>query len=441
MPVIEQIKAREVLDSRGLPTLEVELVSQQKRGRAIVPAGASTGSFEALELRDGGKRLGGKGVRQAISNILERIAPELQGRDIRSQKVLDDWLRELDGTENKQKLGANAILGVSLAFARLEAALSGKALHEQLAQVYKEVAYDQGETKPMFSGLSRQKMPLPFLNVINGGMHAANNLDIQEFMIVPLGWTSFAERLFAACEVYQALKSRLKQKGLGTALGDEGGFVPDLPTEDEALDLLVESVEQAGFAPGKNFFLALDIAASSFDLRDGLYWLPKRQRRIEGKTLIEMYEKWLRTYPIISIEDPLHEEDWNGWQELTKALGESVQIVGDDLFVTNPERLKHGIEKRCANAVLIKVNQIGTLTETLEVMALASQHGYHTMVSHRSGETEDPFIAHLAVGTGCGQIKSGAPARGERTAKYNELLRIEETLCEAQVSRAPSRTT
>lgn len=396
--------AREILDSRGNPTLEVELeLEGGSCGRAAVPSGASTGSKEALELRDGDRRYNGKGVLKAVRAVAEQIASALVGRDFASQEELDRALIELDGTSNKSRLGANAILGVSLAYARAMAA----ALHKPLFQYVGDHAL----------------LPTPLVNVINGGVHADNTLDIQEFMLVPVGFESFAEALRATVETFHALKKILKSRGLNTAVGDEGGFAPQLHKNEEALQLLVEAISTAGYQPGRDLALALDAAASTF--------YSKGRYRLEGcslsaSDLVDLYEEWLERYPIVSIEDGLAEDDWAGWQELTRRLGGRVQLVGDDIFVTNPLLVSEGIREGIANAVLIKPNQIGTLTETLRTLHLARQAGYKTVISHRSGETEDTFIADLAVGTGAGQIKAGSVSRGERTAKYNQLLRLEE---------------
>lgn len=401
---IRALHAREILDSRGNPTLEVELeLEGGSCGRAAVPSGASTGSKEALELRDGDHRYTGKGVLKAVRAVTNQIASALVGREFSSQEELDRALIELDGTSNKSRLGANAILGVSLAYARAVAA----ALHKPLFQYIGDYAL----------------LPIPLVNVINGGVHADNPLDIQEFMLVPVGFESFAEALRATVETFHALKKILKGRGLGTTVGDEGGFAPQLHKNEEALQLLVEAISTAGYQPGRDLALALDAAASTFYSR-GRY-------RLEGCSLsatelIDLYEEWLHKYPIVSIEDGLAEDDWAGWQELTRRLGGRVQLVGDDIFVTNPLLVHEGIRQGIANAVLIKPNQIGTLTETLRTLHMARQAGYKTVISHRSGETEDTFIADLAVGTGAGQIKAGSVSRGERTAKYNQLLRLEE---------------
>jgi enolase 1/2/3 len=412
---IEEIVAREILDSRGNPTLEVDCVLDGGvGGRAAVPSGASTGSREALELRDGGKRYGGKGVQKAVANVHEEIAPRLRGLDARDQSRIDRALIELDGTPDKSRLGANAILGASLAVARAAAEASGLPLY----------AYVGGPAATV--------LPVPLLNVLNGGAHADNSVDIQEFMLVPLGFDRFAEALRAGAEVYHTLKGVLKKDGLVTAVGDEGGFAPNLASNREALDLLVEAIQKAGYAPGKQIALALDVAASELVEKKGKgvrYALAGEGRAgLASADLIALYREWVDAYPLVSIEDGLAENDWEGWKELTAELGARVQLVGDDLFVTNPEILAKGIAAGLANALLVKVNQIGTLTETLEAVETAKTHAYANVLSHRSGETEDTTIADLAVATRCGQIKTGAPCRSDRVAKYNRLLRIEEEL-------------
>jgi enolase len=408
---IEAIGAREILDSRGNPTVEVEVaLDDGTLARAAVPSGASTGAFEAVELRDGDARYAGKGVTKAVDAVLDVIAPELIGYEASEQRLVDAALISLDGTADKGRLGANAILGVSLAVAR--------------------AAADSAEL-PLFryvGGPNAHLLPVPMMNIVNGGAHADSNVDVQEFMIAPIGAPTFAEALRQGAEVYHSLKSVLKAKGLSTGLGDEGGFAPNLDSNRAALDLIAEAITQAGLVLGTDVALALDVAATEF-YRDGGY-------RFEGavKTaddLIAYYASLIADYPIVSIEDPLSEEDWAGWISLTEQLDHAVQIVGDDLFVTNPVRLGRGIAEGAANALLVKVNQIGTLTETLDAVELAHRHGYRCMMSHRSGETEDTTIADLAVATNCGQIKTGAPARSERVAKYNQLLRIEEELDDA----------
>ena len=412
---IEEIVAREILDSRGNPTLEVDCVLDGGvGGRAAVPSGASTGSREALELRDGGKRYLGKGVRKAVGNVLEEIAPRLRGLDARDQARIDRALIELDGTPDKSRLGANAMLGVSLAVARAAAEASGLPLY----------AYVGGPAATV--------LPVPLLNVLNGGAHADNTLDVQEFMLVPIGFDRFSEALRAGTEVYHTLKKVLKDEKLGTGVGDEGGFAPNLKSNRQALELLVRAIEKAGYAPGKQIALALDVAASEFAEKKGKktrYNLADEGRTgLSSSDLIALYREWLDAFPLVSIEDGLAEDDWDGWKELTTELGSRVQLVGDDLFVTNPAILARGIEAGIANALLVKVNQIGTLTETLEAVETAKTHAYSNVMSHRSGETEDTIIADLAVATRCGQIKTGAPCRSDRVAKYNRLLRIEEEL-------------
>lgn len=401
---IRALRAREILDSRGNPTIEVELeLDDGSCGRAAVPSGASTGTKEALELRDGDRRYGGKGVLGAVRNVSEKIAQALVGREFSSQEELDRLLIELDGTPNKSRLGANAILGVSVAYARAAA---------------------QSLKKPLFQYIgTRNLLPTPLVNVLNGGLHADNDLDIQEFMLVPVGFDSFREALRATVETFHALKKILKGRGLSTNVGDEGGFAPHLQKNEEALRLLVEAISAAGYQPGRDLALALDPAASAF-YADGRYHIDGKS--LSASELISLYEEWLKKYPIVSIEDGLAEDDWVGWRELTKRLGRRVQLVGDDIFVTNPALIQKGIREGVANAVLIKLNQIGTLTETLRAIETAHRGGYRTVISHRSGETEDTFIADLAVGTGAGQIKTGSVSRGERTAKYNQLLRLEE---------------
>lgn len=401
---IRTVHAREILDSRGNPTLEVEVeLEDGSCGRAAVPSGASTGSKEAVELRDGDRRYNGKGVLKAVRIVTEKIASALLGREFSSQEELDRLLIELDGTPNKSRLGANAILGVSLAYARAVAAALKKPLFQYIGD--------------------KALLPRPLVNVLNGGVHADNNLEIQEFMLVPVGFETFSEALRATVETFHALKKILKSRGLSTAVGDEGGFAPQLQKNEEALQLLVEAISAAGYQPGRDLAVALDPAASTF-YSQGRYRVENLS--LSSSELIDLYEEWLSTYPIVSIEDGLAEDDWVGWQELTKRLGRRVQLVGDDVFVTNPMLVSEGIREGIANAVLIKPNQIGTLTETLRTLEVARQAGYKTIISHRSGETEDTFIADLAVGTGAGQIKAGSVSRGERTAKYNQLLRLEE---------------
>ena len=412
MATIEAIVAREILDSRGNPTVEVEVgLDDGTTARAAVPSGASTGAFEAVELRDGdAQRYLGKGVEKAVANVGDRLTEELVGYDATDQRIIDQKMRDLDGTPNKSSIGANAILGVSLAVAKAAAESAGLSLFRYLG------------------GPNAHVLPVPMMNILNGGAHADSNVDIQEFMIAPIGAPTFREALRAGAEVYHALKSVLKKKGLSTGLGDEGGFAPNLPANAAALDLIAEAVQAAGYTLGTDIVLALDVAATEL-YKDGAYTFEGATKSADE--MIAYYSGLVDAYPIVSIEDPLAEEDWAGWKAMTAALGERIQIVGDDLFVTNPERIARGIAEKAANAVLVKVNQIGTLTETLDAVDLAHRAGYRCMMSHRSGETEDTTIADLAVATGCGQIKTGAPARSERVAKYNQLLRIEEELDDA----------
>ncbi len=414
MALIENVHAREILDSRGNPTLEVEILLEDgASARAAVPSGASTGAFEAVELRDGDKgRYGGKGVEKAVDNVNDIIAPEIIGFDAADQRGLDQLMIELDGTPNKGKLGANAILGVSLAAAQASAESAGLDLFQYVG------------------GPNAHVLPVPMMNILNGGSHADSNVDIQEFMIAPIGAPTFREALRMGAEVYHTLKAVVKDRGLSTGLGDEGGFAPNLDSNAEALDLIVSAIEKAGFKPGEDVALALDVASSEF-FKDGLYQFEGEGRSTEY--MVEYYEKLISNYPLVSIEDPLDEDEWDAWKALTAEIGGRVQLVGDDLFVTNPARLKKGIELGAANALLVKVNQIGSLTETLDAVEEAHRNGYRSMTSHRSGETEDTTIADLAVATNSGQIKTGAPARSERVAKYNQLLRIEEQLGEAAV--------
>lgn len=416
MSIIEEVWAREILDSRGNPTVEVEVVLEDGVvGRAAVPSGASTGTHEAVELRDGDKgRFGGKGVLKAVEHVNNEIAAEIVGLNALEQREIDRTLIELDGTENKSHLGANAILGVSLAVARAAAEWVGLPLYRYIG------------------GVGANLLPVPLMNVLNGGRHADNNLDLQEFMIVPVGAPTFADALRMGAEVYHSLRRILHERGLSTAVGDEGGFAPYLEANEEALKLLVAAIESAGYKPGEDVALALDPAANEF-FRDGSYYLEGEGRRLTAAEMTEYYADLIGRYPIISLEDGLAEEDWEGWEDLTRRLGKTVQLVGDDIFVTNPQRLSRGISFGVANSILIKLNQIGTLTETLDTIALARRAGYSTVISHRSGETEDTFIADLAVATGAGQIKTGAPCRTERVAKYNQLLRIEEQLGDAAV--------
>jgi enolase len=404
---IERIHARQVLDSRGNPTVEAEVTTPDGFGRAIVPSGASTGALEAVELRDGGDSYGGKGVSTAVDHVNNEIAGAITGWDVTRQEQIDQVMLDLDGTTNKGGLGANAILAVSMAVARAAAASVGLPLYRYLG------------------GPSARVLPIPCLNVVNGGVHAANSVDIQEFMLVPAGFPSFREALRAGVESYHALKSVLSKRGLATNVGDEGGFAPDLPSNEAAVELLIEGIEAAGYEPGEEISLALDVAATEI-YQDGGYDF--EGRRLEAGDMIDFLERLVSGYPLVSIEDGLAEDDWEGWAELTRRLGDTTQLVGDDLFVTNSEILGRGIDEGVANSILIKVNQIGTVSETMHTMELAERAGYTQMVSHRSGETEDTFIAHLAVATNAGQMKTGAPARGERTAKYNQLLRIEERL-------------
>jgi enolase len=410
MSRIEAIHARQILDSRGNPTVEVDVaLDSGARGRAAVPSGASTGEFEAVELRDGGERWGGKGVGRAVANVNGEIAQALAGREPGDQAALDAALIELDGTRDKGRLGANAILGVSLAAARAAAADRGLPLWRYLG------------------GEQASLLPVPMMNVLNGGAHADNSVDFQEFMIVPLGASSFSDCLRVGAEVFHALKGVLHERGLATAVGDEGGFAPDLGSNEEALQMLLVGIEAAGYSPGSDVAIALDPATSElFD--DGSYVLEHEGRTLSPTELAGYWEDISGRYPVVSIEDGMDEEDWDGWRTLTERIGARVQLVGDDLFVTNSERLRRGIEAQVANSILIKVNQIGTLTETLQAVALAREAGYSAVMSHRSGETEDTTIADLAVATGCGQIKTGAPSRSDRVAKYNQLLRIEEEL-------------
>jgi enolase len=410
MSQIERIHARQILDSRGNPTVEVEVgLRSGAHGRAAVPSGASTGEFEATELRDGGERWQGKGVTRAVANVNGEIAGAVTKMDASEQATLDRALIDLDGTPNKSRLGANAILGVSLAAAHAQAAEEGVALWRYLG------------------GSSARVLPVPMMNVLNGGAHADNKVDFQEFMVVPCGAETFSQCLRIGAEVFHALKRTLHERGLATAVGDEGGFAPDLSSNEEALEMLIAGIEAAGYRPGEDVAIALDPAASEI-YRGGAYVLEHEDRSLSAGELTDYWAELAGRYPIVSIEDGMDEEDWDGWSKLTERLGAGVQLVGDDLFVTNTERLRRGIEAGVANSILIKVNQIGTLTETLEAIAMAREAGYTAVMSHRSGETEDVTIADLAVATGCGQIKTGAPSRSDRVAKYNQLLRIEEQL-------------
>jgi len=408
---IQRVHAREVLDSRGQPTVEVEVwLNNGVVGRATIPSGASTGEHEAVELRDGGKRFLGKGVARAVENVNRKLAPRLRGKDARDQAGIDRIMIDMDGTPDKGKIGANAILGVSLATAHAQARTERVSLYRYLG------------------GPAAKTLPVPMLNVMNGGAHADNNVDVQEFMIVPYGLKSFAEALRAAAEIFQTLKKVLHDRSYSTSVGDEGGFAPRLKSNAEAIELLLEAIAQAGYKAGTQVALALDVASSGL-FEDGKYVFKKSDGRARDREeMVRLYEDWVKQYPIVSIEDGFAEDDWEGWRMMTEALDKKIQIVGDDIFVTNKERLKRGIDSGVANSILVKVNQIGSLTETLETMALAKQSGYTTVISHRSGETEDVTIADLAVATNAGQIKTGAPCRGERTAKYNQLLRIEEEL-------------
>ncbi|OIR42928.1 phosphopyruvate hydratase [Corynebacterium sp. NML120713] len=413
MADIMHVFAREILDSRGNPTVEAEVfLDDGAHGIAGVPSGASTGAHEAHELRDGGDRYGGKGVQKAVKNVNEEIADALAGIEADDQRLLDQAMIELDGTDNKSRLGANAILGVSIAAAKAAAESAGLPLYRYIG------------------GPNAHILPVPMMNIVNGGEHADSGVDVQEFMIAPLSAESFAEALRMGAEVYHSLKSVINAKGLSTGLGDEGGFAPSVDSTRAALDLIVEAIEKAGFKPGEDVALALDVASSEF-FEDGVYKFEGGEHSAEE--MAKVYEELIAEYPIVSIEDPLQEDDWEGYANLTKTIGDKVQIVGDDFFVTNPERLARGIKEHAANALLVKVNQIGTLTETFDAVDMAHRAGYRTMMSHRSGETEDTTIADLALALGCGQIKTGAPARSERVAKYNQLLRIEQELGDAAV--------
>ncbi|MCQ9333295.1 phosphopyruvate hydratase [Corynebacterium phoceense] len=413
MAGIMHVFGREILDSRGNPTVEAEVFLEDgAHGVAGVPSGASTGVHEAHELRDGGDRYLGKGVLNAVHNINEEIVDEIAGMEADDQRLIDAKLIELDGTENKSRLGANAILGVSIAVAKAAAESAGLPLYRYIG------------------GPNAHLLPVPMMNIVNGGAHADSGVDVQEFMIAPIGAESFSEALRMGAEVYHSLKSVIKSKGLSTGLGDEGGFAPEAESTKAALDLIVEAIKKAGLEPGKDIALALDVASSEF-YKDGKYHFEGGEHTAEE--MAKVYEDLIANYPIVSIEDPLQEDDWEGYTKLTAAIGDKVQIVGDDFFVTNPARLAEGIEKKAANALLVKVNQIGTLTETFDAVEMAHRAGYRTMMSHRSGETEDTTIADLAVALNCGQIKTGAPARSERVAKYNQLLRIEQELSDAAV--------
>ncbi len=420
MSRIEQVKARQILDSRGNPTIEVEVaLDSGASGRAAVPSGASTGEFEAMELRDGGEAYGGKGVTQAVANASGELAEAVTGRDASDQEGLDRAMIDLDGTPNKGRLGANAILGVSLAVAKAAAEDAGQPLWRHLG------------------GEGASVLPVPMMNVVNGGAHADNKVDFQEFMVVPSGASSFSEAVRTGAEIFHALKRTLHDRGLSTAVGDEGGFAPDLDSNEAALQALMEGIEAAGYEPGKDVGIALDPATSEIH-EDGVYRLEHEGRDLSPGEMTSYWTEMAGRYPILSLEDGMDEEDWDGWKTLTDRLGDTVQLVGDDLFVTNPERLRTGIERGVANSILVKVNQIGTLTETMEAIAMAREAGYTAVMSHRSGETEDVTIADLAVATGCGQIKTGAPSRSDRVAKYNQLLRIEEEL--GSVAQYPGRS-
>jgi len=415
MERIETIVAREILDSRGNPTIEVDVcLTDGSSGRAAVPSGASTGKYEAVELRDAAKdRYNGKGVEKAVDNVTGVIAPELEGMDPTDQRLIDRTLIEIDGTKNKSKLGANAVLGVSMAVARAAAAMLYMPLYRYLG------------------GTQACRLPVPMMNILNGGLHAANNVDMQEFMIMPVGGSSFRESLRMGTEVFHGLASVLKEKGYSTAVGDEGGFAPNLENNERALEMVLAGVERAGYSPGKDLMIALDPASSSF-FSKGKYVFSKSDKSSRnGDEMIEFYADWISRFPIVSIEDGLAENDWKAWSAMTSRLGDRLQIVGDDLFVTNTERIARGIKEKAANAVLIKLNQIGTLTETMDAVAMAQRAGWNAVISHRSGETEDTFIADLAVATGAGQIKTGSLCRSERVCKYNQLLRIEEELGES----------
>jgi enolase len=413
MSVITDVFAREILDSRGNPTIEVDVYLEDgSMGRAAVPSGASTGAFEAVELRDGDKsRYLGKGVLTAVDNVNEIIAPELEGWDVFDQVGIDKFMKELDGTPNKAKLGANAILGVSIAVAKAAAESTGLSLYEYVG------------------GTNAKTLPVPMMNIMNGGAHADNNVDIQEFMVMPVGATSFREALRWGAEIYHSLKAVLKSKGLATGVGDEGGFAPNLPTNEDALKVIMEAIEKAGYKPGEQIKLALDVAANElFDEKTGKYTLASEGREFTAAELVDYYAGLVEKYPIISIEDGLAEDDWSAWQLMVEKLGDKIQIVGDDLYVTNTERLSRGIKERSSNSILIKLNQIGSITETLDAIEMAKRAGFTTISSHRSGETADSTIAYLAVALNTGQIKTGAPARTDRVEKYNQLLRIEEQL-------------
>ena len=412
VPFVSQVEAREVLDSRGNPTVEVEVrVSDGASGRALVPSGASSGAAEALELRDGDpSRFGGLGVRAAVDNVRGEIAGVMAGREAGDQAGLDRALIELDGTPGKSRLGANAVVGASMAFAHASAASAGLPLYRY------------------FAGDAPVSLPAPMLNIVNGGRHAEGSTDIQEFMVVPAGFDSFREALRAGVEVFHTLKRRLSERGMATAVGDEGGFAPSLESDREAVDLILDAIQAAGYEPGAQCFIALDVAASELAAGPGRYSFERQGWSASSEELVSIYDDWRRLYPIVSIEDGMGEDDWDGWAALTRRLGGSVQLVGDDVFTTNPATVARGVAENAANAVLLKLNQVGTVTETVTALRTARSAGWETVISHRSGETEDTTIADLAVGLAAGQIKAGAPSRGERTAKYNRLLRIEEEL-------------
>ena len=418
MSFIDQVIAREILDSRGFPTVEVDVVLEDGTvGRAAVPSGASTGAFEALELRDNDKsRYVGKGVLKAVANVNDIIAAEVEGLNVFDQPGLDRVLCEIDGTDSKSKLGANATLGVSLAAARAASEYLGLPFYQYIG------------------GVNAKELPVPMMNILNGGKHADNNVDIQEFMIMPVGAATFSEAMRMGTEIYHTLKSVLKNKGLVTAIGDEGGFAPNLASNAEAFELIVKAIEQAGYKPGEQVVLAIDAAATEM-YKDGVYVMEGEGLTKTADEMIEYYEDLCRRFPILSIEDGLAEEDWDGWAKLTQRLGAKIQLVGDDLFVTNPVRLTRGIKANCGNSILVKLNQIGTLTETLDTIEIAKRAGYTTVISHRSGETEDVSLAHVAVAVNSGQLKTGAPARTDRLAKYNELLRVEEELGSTAIYR------
>lgn len=412
MSTILDVFAREILDSRGNPTIEVDVILESGvLGRAIVPSGASTGMHEALELRDKDDRYLGKGVLKAVENVNEKIMPELVGISVFEQALIDNILIELDGTKNKEKLGANSILGVSMAVCKAAANELGMSIYNYIG------------------GVNAKKLPVPMMNILNGGEHADNNVDIQEFMILPTGAKSFKEALRMGSEIYHTLKKVLKDKGLSTGVGDEGGFAPDLKSNEEALEVIVEAIKKAGYKPGKDVHLGLDVAATElYDANTKTYKLKGENRELTGEEMISYYEELCEKYPLITIEDGLAEDDWDNWKKMTKKLSKKIQLVGDDLFVTNTKRLEDGIKKGVANSILVKLNQIGTVTETIDAVEMAKQAGYTAVISHRSGESEDNFIADLAVALNAGQIKTGAPARSDRVSKYNQLLRLEEEL-------------